>query len=250
MSGLLSWTIFTPLLGGIVILFLPKESHRAIRGVTVAATALPLLLAIMLLANFDTSTSAFQFVEHASWIPALNVNYHLGVDGLSVPMIALTTLLSFLAALISFNITNRVKEYFVFYLLLETGMLGVFAALDFFLFYVFWEVMLVPMYFLIGIWGGPRKEYAAIKFFLYTLFGSIFMLVAILALYFTSQPHSLSMIDHIGSASQLSRGFQMFAFVFFFIAFARSRRCRSIHGCPTRMSRRPRRCRSCWPACF
>lgn len=220
MSGLLTWTIFAPLLGAIVIMFLPKDNHRAIRGVTMVATGLPLLLAIMLLMNFDSGTSAFQFVEHASWIPALNVNYHLGVDGLSVPMIVLTALLSFLAALVSFNITNRVKEYFAFYLLLETGMLGVFAALDFFLFYVFWEVMLVPMYFLIGIWGGPRKEYAAMKFFLYTLFGSIFMLVAILALYFTSQPHSLSMIDHIGNASALSRGFQLFAFVFFFIAFA------------------------------
>ncbi len=219
-SGILSWMIFTPIIGMAVIMLLPKDNHRAVRGVTMAATIIPLILSLMMLAAYNSGTHEFQFVEHASWIPVLNVNYHLGVDGLSVPMLVLTTLLCFLAAVVSFNVTNRVKEYFAFYLLLEAGMLGVFCALDFFLFYVFWEVMLVPMYFLIGIWGGPRKEYAAIKFFLYTLFGSIFMLVAILALYFTSNPHSLSMIEHIQRAPELTRGFQMFAFVFFFIGFA------------------------------
>ncbi len=219
-SGILSWMIFTPLIGMAVIMFLPKDNHRAVRGVTMAATIIPLILSLMMLASYNPSTADFQFVEHASWIPVLNVNYHLGVDGLSVAMLALTTLLCFLAAVVSFNVTNRVKEYFAFYLLLEAGMIGVFCALDFFLFYVFWEVMLVPMYFLIGIWGGPRKEYAAIKFFLYTLFGSIFMLVAILALYFTSNPHTLSIVEHIQRAPELTRGFQMFAFVFFFIGFA------------------------------
>ncbi|MBI3871799.1 MAG: NADH-quinone oxidoreductase subunit M [candidate division Zixibacteria bacterium] len=220
MSGLLSWMIFLPLIGAGVIMALPKDNHRGIRAVATVAAFLPLVLAILLLAGYDPSTAAFQFQENAAWIPALNVNYHLGVDGLSVPMLALTALLCFLACLISYNITNRVKEYFAFYLLLEAGMLGVFAALDFFLFYVFWEVMLVPMYFLIGIWGGPRREYAAIKFFLYTLFGSIFMLVAILALYFTSTPHTLSITDQIARAPGMTHGFQMFAFVFFFIAFA------------------------------
>ncbi len=219
-SGLLSWMIFTPIIGMAVIMFLPKDNHRLIRGVTMVATGIPLLLSLMMLASYNPATADFQFVEQASWIPALNVNYHLGADGLSVPMLALTALLCFLAALVSFNITNRVKEYFAFYLLLEAGMIGVFCALDFFLFYVFWEVMLVPMYFLIGIWGGPRKEYAAIKFFLYTLFGSIFMLVAILALYFTSAPHTLSIIEHIQRGPDITRGFQMFAFVFFFIGFA------------------------------
>jgi NADH-quinone oxidoreductase subunit M len=219
-SGILSWMIFAPVFGMLVIMLMPKDRHGLIRWLAVAATAVPLLLSFFLLAGFDYSTHALQFQEFASWIPGLNVNYHLGADGLSVPMLFLTALLSFLAVLVSFNIQKRVKEYFVFYLLLVAGMTGVFAALDFFLFYVFWEVMLVPMYFLIGIWGGPRKEYAAIKFFLYTLFGSIFMLVAILALYFTSAPHSLSMLDHIERAPELARGFQLFAFVFFFIAFA------------------------------
>jgi len=219
-SGILSWMIFLPVLGMAIIMIVPKDNHRAIRAVATTATGLSLLLSLFMLAAYDGSTAAFQFVEKAAWIPTLNVNYHLGVDGLSVPMLFLTALLSFLAAIVSFNITKRVKEYFAFYLLLVTGMLGVFASLDFFLFYVFWEVMLVPMYFLIGIWGGPRKEYAAIKFFLYTLFGSIFMLVAILALYFTSTPHTLSIIEHIQRAPQTAHGFQIFAFVFFFIAFA------------------------------
>jgi len=135
-------------------------------------------------------------------------------------MIFLTGLLSFVSILASFNIKNRVKEYFAFFLLLETGMMGVFSALDFFLFYVFWEVMLVPMYFLIGIWGGPRKEYAAIKFFLYTLFGSIFMLVAILVLYFTNTPHTLNIMELIKIAPSMTHNLQLFCFAFFFIAFA------------------------------
>ncbi len=219
-SGILSWMIFIPLIGMAAVMIAPKNNHSMIRWITMVATGIPLILSLMLLNAYDSSTAAFQFQEFAVWIPGLNVNYHLGVDGLSVPMLFLTTLLSFLAALISFNIVKRVKEYFAFYLLLVSGMTGVFCALDFFLFYVFWEVMLVPMYFLIGIWGGPRKEYAAIKFFLYTLFGSIFMLVAILALYFTSAPSTLSIPELIARAPEFTRGFQLFAFVFFFIAFA------------------------------
>ncbi len=220
MTGILSWMIFLPLIGAVVALLIPKDNHRLIRGVAFVASLMPLVLAAVLVAQYDSSTAQFQFVELASWIPGLNANYHLGADGISVPMLALTALLSFLAVLVSFNITKRVKEYFAFFLLLETAMMGVFAALDLFLFYVFWEVMLVPMYFLIGIWGGPRKEYAAMKFFLYTLFGSIFMLVGILALYFNSAPHSLSIIEQIQRAPQMTRGFQLFAFAFFFIGFA------------------------------
>jgi NADH-quinone oxidoreductase subunit M len=128
--------------------------------------------------------SQFQFAEHAQWIKAYNIDYFIGVDGLSFPMVWLTTLLSFLCIFASWNIDKAHKGYFSLFLLLETGMVGVFVALDFFLFYIFWEVMLLPMYFLIGIWGGPRREYAAIKFFLYTLFGSVLMLIAMLALYF------------------------------------------------------------------
>src|SRR5690554_1198372 len=123
-----------------------------------------------------------QFVERYEWIPSIGVAYYLGTDGISFPMLAVTALVTTLAILTSFTIEHRVKEFFALFLLLETGMLGVFVALDYFLFYIFWEVVLVPMYFLIGIWGGPRRQYASIKFFIYTLAGSVVMLVGILAL--------------------------------------------------------------------
>src|SRR5438552_4064270 len=125
------------------------------------------------------------WVARIPWIERFNIDYYLGVDGISMPLILLTTLLSFLAMLASWNIEKHVRGYCVLFLLLETGMLGTFLALDFFLFYIFWEVMLLPMYFLIGFWGGPRREYAAIKFFLYTLLGSVFILIALLGFYFT-----------------------------------------------------------------
>jgi NADH-quinone oxidoreductase subunit M len=142
----------------------------------------------------------------------------MGADGLSVPMLFLTGLLSFISIIVSFTIKERVKEYFAWFLLLEVGMMGVFCALDFFLFYVFWEIMLVPMYFLIGVWGGPRREYAAIKFFLYTLFGSVFMLIGILALYFTTG--TLNMMELIANNGLYTRSFQLWIFAAFFIGFA------------------------------
>src|SRR5436305_1981856 len=123
----------------------------------------------------------------SAWIPGFNINFRMGVDGLSVILIVLTGLLSLLALFSAFTIHKQVKGFFALYLLLMTGMMGVFVSLDFFLFYVFWEIMLLPMYFLIGIWGGPRREYAAIKFFIYTLFGSVFMLLVMIGLYFTTQ---------------------------------------------------------------
>ncbi|MCX6831150.1 MAG: proton-conducting transporter membrane subunit, partial [candidate division Zixibacteria bacterium] len=182
---ILSLMIFTPVVGMAVVMMLNKDNFKLIRWVSTGFSIIPLILSLILAAGYDSSTSAMQFIEKASWIPSLSIQYFLGVDGLSVPMLFLTTLLSTISLIVSFNITNRVKEYFAFFLLLEAGMLGVFASLDFFLFYVFWEVMLVPMYFLIGIWGGPRKEYAAIKFFLYTLLGSVLILLAVIALYFS-----------------------------------------------------------------
>ncbi|MDD4050393.1 MAG: NADH-quinone oxidoreductase subunit M [candidate division Zixibacteria bacterium] len=217
---ILSFIVFTPLLGMIVVMLLNRERVTAIRWMSAVFAFITMIFTLIVLKDYDSSTASMQFMESFNWIPSINASYLLGVDGISVPMLLLTSLLSLVAIVISFNITNRVKEYFAFFLLLECGMLGVFVALDFFLFYVFWEVMLVPMYFLIGIWGGPRREYAAIKFFLYTLFGSIFMLVAILVMYFTSDPHTLSMIELIKTAPTFSRGVQIFAFAFFFIAFA------------------------------
>ena len=132
-----------------------------------------------------TGTPGFQFEERADWIPALGAHYHIGIDGISLLLVMLTTLMGFIAILCSWNaIQDRVKEYYAMFLLLQTGMIGVFLSLDFFLFYIFWELVLVPMYFIIGVWGGPRKLYAAIKFFLYTLAGSVLMLLGILTLYF------------------------------------------------------------------
>ncbi|MBD3403228.1 NADH-quinone oxidoreductase subunit M [candidate division GN15 bacterium] len=221
---MLSSLIFIPLAGMILVMLLPKNAKSAIRWTAVGASIPPLVLSFWLTYEFfvnHASSAAMAFVEGPyEWIPLLNVQYYLGADGISVPLLALTGLLSTISLVASFGIENRVKEYFAFFLLLEAGMMGVFVALDFFLFYIFWEVMLVPMYFLIGIWGGPRKEYAAIKFFLYTLFGSIFMLVAILILYFTSEPHTLNMMELIQSGSALPHTLQLVCFVFFFIAFA------------------------------
>ncbi len=217
---ILTYLIFLPFVGMILVLLQKSENFNAIRWTAALFTFIPLILSFFLVANYDGSTSQMQFLEHHEWIPSLGVSYHLGADGLSVPMLFLTALLGFVSIIASFNITSRVKEYFAFFLLLVTGMMGVFAALDFFLFYIFWEVMLVPMYFLIGIWGGPRREYAAIKFFLYTLFGSVFMLVGILALYFTVEPHTLNMMELIQRAPSLTRGFQIIVYVAFFLAFA------------------------------
>lgn len=217
---ILTYMIFIPLLGMVVVLLFRKEQVQAVRWASAFFTFIPLVLSFFLVAGYDSSTPVMQFVEKHDWIPSLGVTYYLGADGLSVPMLFLTALLSFLSVIASFNINFRVKEYFAFFMLLEVGMMGVFASLDFFLFYIFWEVMLVPMYFLIGIWGGPRKEYAAIKFFLYTLFGSVFMLIGILALYFTSQPHTLNMMELIRKAPELGRSFQLIVFVGFYLAFA------------------------------
>ncbi len=169
MNHVLSWITFFPIIGMVVVLFLPRERLNLVRWTAAVTSAVPLVLSIWLFANFDRSTAAMQFVERVGWIPRFNISYFMGIDGISIPMVLLTALLSFICMFASWGITRMVKGYFALFLLLETGMIGVFCALDFFLFYVFWEVMLLPMYFLIGIWGGPRREYAAIKFFLYTL---------------------------------------------------------------------------------
>jgi NADH-quinone oxidoreductase subunit M len=187
MDHILSWITFFPLLGVVALLFVPAAQEKLIKTIAAAVTFVPFALSLILLSRFDTTSSQMQFVEKAMWIPSINVEYHLGIDGISFLMVLLATMLSFLCIFASWNIKKMVKGYFMMFLLLHVGMLGVFCALDFFLFYVFWEVMLLPMYFLVGIWGGEKKEYAAIKFFLYTLFGSVLMLVGMLALYFYSR---------------------------------------------------------------
>jgi len=186
---LLSIITYTPL-AGVVLLLFPFFQGRdnAVRWVANIVGLIGFIVSLPLWFSFDRSAQGFQFQERLEWIPGIGVSYHLGVDGISVLLILLTTLLGAIAILSSWTaITQRVRQYYIFMLLLQTGMLGVFCSLDMFLFYVFWEVMLVPMYFLIGIWGGPRRLYAAIKFFLYTLVGSVVMLLGILALYFKSK---------------------------------------------------------------
>ncbi len=181
---------FLPVVGAVVIAFLPRNNDKLVRWTALVVTGIVLAIAVSLYPQFNKNMvgindiNSFQFVEKASWIPAFNINYFVGIDGLSFPMILLTALLCFLCIPASWGITKGVKGYHSMFLLLETGMMGTFVALDFFLFYVFWEIMLLPMYFLIGIWGGPRRIYAAIKFFIYTLIGSVLMLIVILAFYF------------------------------------------------------------------
>src|SRR5881227_3391993 len=230
---LLTLMIFIPLLGMVVVLGLPSRAHDAIRWTATAFSVPPLVLAVVLLARFVPGAQGFQFVHRATWIPAFNIDYFVGADGISITMIVLTALLCFICMIASFGIDKGVKGYYALFLLLETGMLGVFCALDFFLFFVFWELMLLPMYFLIGIWGGPRREYAAIKFFLYTLLGSVLILVTILYLYFASDPHSFDMTVMIAQANkygtqplpfwpfdQLGWGFQHLVWMALFIGFA------------------------------
>ena len=195
LTWLLSLVIFLPALGALVLCIVPSKNDEGIRRfsllVTIAVFALTVWLAIpaenkRMTGQFIMGTPDIQNVVYHPWIPGFNIDYFLGVDGISLPLVLLTSMLSVLAMWASWPITKHVRAYCILFLLLETGMLGVFLSLDFFLFYVFWEVMLLPMYFLIGIWGGPRREYAAIKFFLFTLVGSVLMLVAILMLYYNS----------------------------------------------------------------
>jgi len=188
--------LFLPVVGAVLIAFIPGLSERAIRRIAAVLTFIPLALSIYLFAIFDRSSlaaGAIQFEEKVSWIPAINAFYHVGVDGLNLPLIVLTAFLGFLVVLISWKIHERTREYFAWLLLLETSILGVFCSLDLLLFFLFWEIEVIPMYFLISIWGTGRKEYSAIKYVIYTLFGSAFMLAGILSLYFTTG--SLSMVD-------------------------------------------------------
>ncbi|MCO6459399.1 MAG: NADH-quinone oxidoreductase subunit M [Pirellulaceae bacterium] len=204
----LSLIVFLPAAGALVLAFLPRDQHDLLRYFTLAVTGAVLALTVLAFLvppnpgateatffefnGFREAAAYMQNVFNVAWIPSFDIYYFMGMDGISFPLIMLTALVSFLAMAASWSIKKSVKAYCILFLLLETGMIGVFLALDFFLFYVFWEVMLLPMYFLIGVWGGPRKEYAAIKFFLYTLLGSVLMLIAILMLYFNSDLSKLS----------------------------------------------------------
>ena len=222
MDHILSIVLFTPLAGLLVLLFIPSSKPRAIKLWANAISLAGFLVSLPLVFNFD-HTRDFQFVEKAAWIPTLGATYHIGIDGLGLLLVMLTTLLGFLSILSSWSaVHERLKEYYAFFLLLQTGMLGVFMALDLLLFFVFWETVLVPMYFIIGIWGGPRRVYAAIKFMIYTLIGSVLMLLGILTLYFQHyrqfQLYSFDYADLMHT--QLSPAVQWWVFWAFFVGFA------------------------------
>ena len=220
---LLSIILFTPLVGAFVVLALPRQREDAIRWAANLFGALGFLVSVPLWFWYDPQSPGWQFVERAPWIPSIGAEYFLGVDGFSVLLILLTTLMGFIAILSSWTaITERVKEYYVFMLVLQTGMLGAFVALDFLLFFLFWEVMLVPMYFVIGIWGGGRRLYSAIKFFLYTLVGSVVMLLGILALYFYHHSVYGFYTFDITRFQELSvpADIQKWVFLAFFLGFA------------------------------
>jgi NADH-quinone oxidoreductase subunit M len=228
-STLLTWMTFIPVIGAAVISVLPSRAQSLHRWVALAAAAIPMLMSIRLITGFDRATTDIQFWTQVPWIRSFNIEYFIGVDGISVSMVLLTTFLSFLCVIASWGITKATKGYFALFLVLEAGMLGVFIALDFFLFYVFWEVMLLPMYFLIGIWGGPRKEYAAIKFFLYTLAGSVLMLLVMVAFYLNMKDpatggHTFNLLHMMNQANHgawiLDPNVRHMLFMGLFIGFA------------------------------
>ncbi len=221
MFPLLSVIAFLPLAGAVGCALLPAERRSAARWLAASVTGAVLALATWMLVGFDVGADGMQLVERFTWVPQVGISYHMGVDGISVTMVFLSALLTFLAVLASWRVEDRAHTYFAMMLLLQVGMNGVFMALDFVLFYVFWELVLVPMYFLIAWWGGPRREYAAIKFFLYTLFGSVFMLLGILALYLHPAGGTFDMTQLAANAGAgLDARFQFWVFAAFFLGFA------------------------------
>jgi len=236
---LLNWIIFIPLIGMTAILMLPKRSVGTIKLVSLVATFIPLVVATWLYFwGFERGTPEMQWVYDRPWITSakesmdMKVHYFVGIDGISLPLVWLTTLLLFIGVPASFGIKKGEKAYYALLLLLEVGILGVFVSLDYFLFYVFWEIMLLPMYFLIGIWGGPRREYAAIKFFLYTLAGSVLMLIAVIALRLETGTFSIPEMTQYAMEGKLlganlfeggvllGMKFTTWIFWFLFVAFA------------------------------
>lgn len=238
----LSLLIFMPTIGALALaLLFNSKAVEAMRIFTVVITAITFVMTLSLWSGFNPNETGIQPVSvdgvhgvSVEWIGSWNIHYRLGFDGISLPLVVLTSFISMLAAMASWSINKLHKGYFILFLLLETGMLGVFLALDFFLFYVFWEVMLLPMYFLIGVWGGPRREYAAIKFFLYTLAGSVLMLIAMLMFYFGGgNEFNILRLTEIGQGKVVGLQFDEFtqitAFILLFIGFAIKVPCFPFH---------------------
>src|SRR3989337_2546803 len=217
---LLSLVTFFPVVGAVLILALPRGGKNSVRWVALGASGVTFLISLIVLARFDLQDPELQLVTRLPWIRVAGwtIEYHLGIDGLSLLLVLLTTLLTPISILSTWTaVEDRVGEFMAFFLLLETGMVGVFLAQDLFLFYVFWEFTLVPMYFLIGIWGGPRRIYAALKFFLYTMAGSILMLLAILWLGATEGTFS---VPELIAQGGIPANYQFWLFLAFAAAFA------------------------------
>jgi NADH-quinone oxidoreductase subunit M len=218
---LLSTLVWLPTLGATALLLLDRRDTRRLRQVALAVTTATLVVSGLLWIGFDRARPGMQFAEQRAWIPGAGISYHLGVDGISLLLVLLTTLLTPLCILSAWTqITTRVKEFLVAMCLLETGMLGVFVALDLFLFFVFWEAMLIPMYLIIGVWGGPRRVYAAVKFILYTMAGSALMLLAILTLYFIQDARTASFDYAAMMQLRITPSLQVPLFLAFALAFA------------------------------
>ena len=209
--------VFLPLVGAILIALLGSGREKLIRYLSVIFTAIPLLLAVIAFFNFDRSAGAaiFQFEEKAAWIPAIKANFYLGVDGLSLPMVVLTAFLGLVVVFISWKIHLRAREHVAWLLLLETSILGVFASLDLLLFFVFWEIEIIPMYFLISVWGSGRKEYSSIKYVIFTLSGSALMLAGILSVYFTTG--TLNMVALAGHGLAMTQTLMPASAIFFLL---------------------------------
>jgi NADH-quinone oxidoreductase subunit M len=226
MSELLTYVIFLPLVGVLILSALRRENVVVIKAFGLIVSIATFILSFFLYFNYDATNPAFQFVHKVPWIPSLNISYNVGIDGLSLLLVLLTTFLTPIALLSSWNsIQKKVKEYTIMMLFLEVGMLGVFSALDLFLFYIFWEAMLIPMYFIIGIWGGGNRIYAAIKFFIYTMFGSLLMLIAIIWLgyYASTQPNgqfTADLVQLYTIAPQIPMAIQGWMFLAFTLSFA------------------------------
>jgi NADH-quinone oxidoreductase subunit M len=216
--NILSILVFLPLLGLIIIMILPKSAAPKAKIVALIFTLFTVAMAVYIWYIFDKTSGNMQFVEKYNWISGVNIFYSLGIDGISLPIVFLTCLLSVLGVLVSWNIDNRQKAFFALLLLLQTGMLGVFVSLDFILFYIFWELVLLPMFFLIGIWGSSRRLYASIKFFIYTLFGSVLMLVGILIIFFKSGITSFDMLEL--AKNNIAPNAQNWIFLLMFMGFA------------------------------
>ena len=214
---ILSVTIWLPIIGGLLVLMSGDKAPGVSRWMALWVSILTFLLTIPLYAGFDASTAQMQFVENAPWIPMFNVNYHLGIDGISMPLILLTSFITILVIIAGWEVIQyKPSQYMAAFLIMEGVMIGVFAALDAMLFYVFWEAMLIPMFIIIGVWGGPRRVYATIKFFLYTFLGSVFMLVALIYMYFKSGSMEILAFHDL----KLDLTEQVLIFVAFLLAFA------------------------------